>query len=1406
LNDPFADILREPSDGGMSALSGSNKRPRGGPEREIGAEPMTPASIMRSRLFRKYVGLLIAVVGLALAVNSAVEIWFRYQDQRDSLLYVQRWQAESAASQIGQSIREIENDIGWTTQLPWASNTLDDRRFDALRLLRQVPAITEIVQADANGREQLRVSRVEPDRVAGGTDISNDPAFSEAMAHKVYYGPVYFRNESEPYMTLSLAGARRDMGVTIAQVNLKFINDALAKIKVDGLARAFVVDAAGHLIAHPDASLVLRKTNLSALAQVRSARQSGDAPVEQVHEADDLAHRRVLTAYAKVPPLGWFVFVETPAAEAFAPLYTSIQRTCFVLLGALLLAFLAGMALAGRMVVPIQALSAGAARIGHGDLGQRIAIKTGDEVEALADQFNEMAGRLEESYADLERKVEQRTHELSEALEQQTATSEVLGAISSSQGDLQPVFETILAKAGPLCDAKFGNIYRLEGDSLRLVATHNTPAAFAEFRRKAPFRPDTESLIGRMVRTKAIVHVADAAQQEGYVNGTNPSLIASVDLGGVRTYLAVPMVRDGEMIGAITVYRQEVRTFTDKQIEMVANFAAQAVIAIENARLLRELRQRTDDLAESLEQQTATSDVLQVISSSPGDLGPVFETVLQNATRLCEAKFGNLLLAEDAGFRIVASHGAPAPYQAILQRSALVLPRTRGSATANTREYPDVPLARLVTTRQLVNIADITTEPAYLAGFPPLVDLVETANARSVLIVPMLKESAVIGAIAIYRQEAREFDSKEIDLLEDFASQVVIAMENARLLRELRQRTDDLTESLEHQTATAEVLRVISSSPGDLTPVFEAVLQKAMRLCDARFGNFLLSDGSGFRIAASRGAPEAYRLRLEAEPTVLSRQQLREALTAAGSELPDVPLARLAATKSPVHIADITAEASYKRQFRPLTEMADLGGARTLLLVPMLNEQRVVGAIALCRQEVRPFSETQLDLLENFARQSVIAVENARLLAELRQRTDELSRSVGELKVLGEVSQAVNSTLDFETVLETIVTKAVQLSGTDAGAIYVFDPQQREFNLRSTYGMDQELIATLRQRQVGRDNPNLVLSMSKGEPIQVADLREEAPSTLNQIILRAGFRARLAAPLLHSGGVVGMLVVRRRSPGAFAPNTVDLMKTFAAQSVLAIQNARLFHEIEDKSHQIEAASKHKSQFLANMSHELRTPLNAILGYTELILDGIYGDAPEKMGSVLERVQANGKHLLGLINDVLDLSKIEAGQLTLSLADYSLADLVQSVYVAVEPLASQKNLTLTTEIANGLPTGYGDERRLAQVLLNLVGNAIKFTEAGEVAITAAQNNGSFRVAVRDSGPGVDPAHQTKIFEEFQQVDNTSTRQKGGSGLGLAISKRIVEMHGGRIVVDSTLGKGATFTIKLPIKTDSGANVA
>ncbi len=370
---------------------------------------------MRSRLFIKYVALFVAVVVLALVANGAFEIWFSYQAQKSSLISIQREQAQAAAGKIEQFITEIESQVGWTTQLPWSDSTLEQRRFDALRLLRQVPAITELAQIDATGHEQLRVSRLTMDVVGSGVDYSNKPEFTQAVAHKVYYGLVYFRRQSEPYMTLSLAGTRRDTGVSIAQVHLKLIWDVVSKIKVGERGRAYVVDAGGRLIAHPDISLVLRNTDMSKLAQVTGARAAGAA--QQVQEADDIAGHRVLTAYAPVAHLGWMVFVETPIAEAYAPLYASIQRTSYVLFGALALAFVAGMFLAGRMVIPIQALRAGAARIGSGDLSQRIKIKTGDEVEALANQFNDMAGRLEESYSDLEKKVEDRTRELSQSLD-----------------------------------------------------------------------------------------------------------------------------------------------------------------------------------------------------------------------------------------------------------------------------------------------------------------------------------------------------------------------------------------------------------------------------------------------------------------------------------------------------------------------------------------------------------------------------------------------------------------------------------------------------------------------------------------------------------------------------------------------------------------------------------------------------------------------------------------------------------------------------------------------------------------------------------------------------------------------------------------------------------------------------
>jgi signal transduction histidine kinase len=604
----------------------------------------------------------------------------------------------------------------------------------------------------------------------------------------------------------------------------------------------------------------------------------------------------------------------------------------------------------------------------------------------------------------------------------------------------------------------------------------------------------------------------------------------------------------------------------------------------------------------------------------------------------------------------------------------------------------------------------------------------------------------------------------------------------ARLTRELQ-------EALAQQTATSDVLRVISSSPGDLQPVFESVLANAAKLCPAAYGAMWLCEGDGFRAAAIYGdLPAAF--------TKLSRSG------AVFRPRPGVPLARVAATRQPVQIDDFRLDQSYiDREALPVATVE--AGVRTLLSVPMLKDDQLIGAIAMFRKEVRLFTNKQIALVQNFAAQAVIAIENTRLLNELRQRSEELAHSVEELRALGEVSQAVNSTLDLETVLSTIVAKAVQLSGTEAGAIYVYEEAVHEFRLRATYGMAPALIDALSRAHIGVDEPNVALVLAGREPIQVADLRREAASDINEITLRAGYRARLVAPLIRGDEVVGLLVVRRRAPGAFAKNTIDLLKTFAAQSLLAIRNARLFHEIEDKGRQLEIASKHKTQFLANMSHELRTPLNAVLGYTELILDNIYGEAPEKMRRVVERVQANGKHLLGLINDVLDLSKIEAGQLMLSLNDYSIKDMVQGVYVAVEALASSKKLSFTVELPPALPVARGDDRRLTQVLLNLVGNAIKFTDQGEVAIKASATNGAYTIAVRDSGPGILPADQEKIFEEFQQVDSSPTKTKSGTGLGLSIAKRIVEMHGGRLWVESSPACGSTFSFTVPIRLERQA---
>jgi signal transduction histidine kinase len=795
-----------------------------------------------------------------------------------------------------------------------------------------------------------------------------------------------------------------------------------------------------------------------------------------------------------------------------------------------------------------------------------------------------------------------------------------------------------------------------------------------------------------------------------------------------------------------------VKPFTDKQIELGTNFAKQAVIAIENARLLNELRQRTADLTESLEQQTATSEVLQAISSSPGELEPVFQAMLEKATRICGAKFGNMLLYQDGAFRRVAIYGAPPEWSATQLGTTI---RPAG---------PTSPLTRVVSTKKPVLTHDMAAEQIYIDRRGG-VELVEGAGARAVLHVPMLRESDLVGVIAIYRQEVRRFTDKQTELVANFAAQAVIAIENARLLNELR-------ESLQQQTATADVLKVISRSTFDLQRVLEILIESATKLCAAAQGFIFRLDGEVFRLAADYNAPARFK-------DWVSRRVIRPG--------EGTVVGRVAVENRMIQIRDAQADIDWRTAN---AEAPGISGVRTLLGVPMRREGVLIGVIAMWRTEIRAFTEKQLAVVETFADQAVIAIENARLLNELRQSLQQQTATADVLKVIS------RSTFDLQVVLNTLTESAAHLCEADNS--YLFRSESGNYIWAASHGFSREYLEYMKNRQLAPERGTATgRAALEGKIIHIPDVFEDPEYTWWESQRVGHFRAVLAVPLMREGVPIGVLGLTRLEPRPFTDKQIELMTTFADQAVIAIENVRLFDEIRDKSRQLEVASQHKSQFLANMSHELRTPLNAILGYTELILDNIYGETPEKMREVLERLQANGKHLLGLINDVLDLSKIEAGQLTLSLADYSLKDVVYTVFTAVESLATGKNLALTTDIAPNLPPGHGDERRLAQVLLNLVGNAIKFTDKGEVAIKAAASEGSFTVAVTDTGPGIATSDQEKIFGEFQQADNSATKRKGGTGLGLSIAKRIIEMHGGRIWVESDVGKGSTFAFTIPV---------
>jgi signal transduction histidine kinase len=943
------------------------------------------------RLFPKYATLIIVLVGGVLLVSGALSLLFSWREIQAHLLALQAEKAQGAATRIEQYILDIEHQLGWTAfpRMDPAADPVDQRRIEYIKLLRQVPAVTELVWIGTDGRERLRVSRLAMEAVNAGTDLSQEPAVLAAKGGKTYFGPVSFRKGTEPYMTIARP-AGGDGGVTMVDVNLKFVWDVVSRLKIGVAGVAYVVDAGGTLIAHPDISQVLKKTDLSALPQVAAL----DRPDSVVTEARNLAGDEVISAHARIPSLRWTVLAETPRREAFAPLYDSVIRLGLLLVAALVVAAAASFFLARALVRPIRALQEGAARFGAGELDQRIAVTSGDELESLAEQFNQMGAALQASYAELERKVEERTRELSQMLAQQTALGEVLRVISQSPTDVAPVFQAILDSAHRLFGSPMAAVFRYDGKLVHLVAQRNwSEEGIAQAAKFYPGPPSPQRLIGRVILRRATVVIEDCELDPDYDHVAAPW----------RSLIGVPLLKEGVPLGVLSLAWPEPGPVPQRQVELLQTFADQAVIAIENVRLFNETK-------EALERQTATSEILQAIGSSVADTAPVFEKILDSCQRL-------------------------------------------------------------------------------------------------------------------------------------FATE--------------------------------------------------------------QLGIFVVGDDAIVNVAAWRGSD----------------------LEAVVSTFP-----------------------------KPLDQTA-----------------------------------------------TGVAIQERR-------------------------------TLHYD--------RALNVPG--------------------------------------------------------------APTTVQDVARRLGDFSVAWAPMLWKDRGVGSIAVLRRPPRPFAEDEIALLKTFADQAAIAIQNARLFREIEDKSRQLEAANRHKSEFLANMSHELRTPLNAIIGFSEVLTEQMFGELNDKQMEYLRDIHSSGQHLLNLINDVLDLSKIEAGKMELDLSCFDLGLLLEHSTTLVRERAQRHGLTLTLDVGDGLAEWVGDARKLKQAVINLLSNAVKFTPAGgNVTLRARHLNGfSGRagdwaaVSVIDTGIGIKPEDQALVFEEFRQASGDVLRKSEGTGLGLALVKRFAELHGGQVALASAPGQGSTFTITLP----------
>jgi GAF domain-containing protein len=932
------------------------------------------------------------------------------------------------------------------------------------------------------------------------------------------------------------------------------------------------------------------------------------------------------------------------------------------------------------------------------------------------------------------KEIQERNAELREALEHQTATAEVLGIISRSPTDVQPVLDAIVESAAKVCGID-DVVLRLREENSFVPNAHfgSVPVPGIEITIDSP--------PVRWVREHGTLHIPDIRSQND---------IPLVVPGPKRVFLAVPLRLHGELIGLLIARRTEVHPFTPAQIKLLETFADQAVIAIENVRLFNELK-------ESLEQQTATSEILGAIASSPTDIQPVLDTVAKNSARLCEATDAQIRLVEGDGHRLVASFGT------------LQAPEFRITSLDN-------PFSRAILTHETIHIHDVQE-----SGWAP------SSGTHTLLSTPMLREGIPLGLINIRRTEVRPFSERQVKLLETFAAQAVIAIENVRLFKELEERNRQITEALEQQTATSEILRVIASSPTDIQPVLDTVAENAARLCEATDAVISRVDGENLKQVARFGAMPV------PPPNLINRNS---------------PVGRAIVDRKTIHVHDLAAER--ETEFPESKERQKLSGTRTMLVTPLLREGVPIGTINIRRTDVRPFSEKHVKLLETFADQAVIAIENVRLFQELQDRTQQLVESVEEMKALGEVGQAVSSTLDLDKVLETIVSRAVDLSGTDAGVIYEYDEAAQEFHLRTSHRMEVEAVEALRAARIRLGEGATGQAASTRTPVQVPDTFEErqgAISRVRPVLNRLGYRSLVTVPILREQQIMGGLTVWRKRIGEFEPEVVNLLQTFATQSALAIHNARLFREIEAKGRELEAANRHKSEFLANVSHELRTPLNAIIGFSEVLLERLFGELNEKQNEYVDDILSSGRHLLSLINDILDLSKIEAGRMDLEMTTFDLPLAIENALLLVRERANRHGIKIDRAIEERLGDFAGDERKVKQILVNLLSNAVKFTPAGgQIKVDAGLADNAVIVSVTDTGIGIAREDQEAIFEEFRQASGNYAQKREGTGLGLTLTRRFVEMHGGKIWVESEIGKGSKFTFTLPVKQNIAETVS